>query len=79
MLYKYIVPEHYRKKYNKKVIYCEVIRSLENLKPKIYLVKMINVYNLSNIFNEKDLKKLNIIDKIKVIYIKRRNTNEKGI
>lgn len=78
MILKYKVPEQYKKIFNnKKVIYCKIISEVENLKPKIYKVKMINFMNLSNIFNEKHLKKLNIIDKIKVFYIKRRDTNEK--
>jgi len=78
MLYKYIVPEDYKKIYNnKKVIYCETVKQVENLEPKIYMVKMINFMNLSNIFNEKHLKKLNLLDRIKILFIKRRNTNEK--
>ena len=78
MIYKYKVPKHYRHIYNnKKILYCEVKQELDKIKPKIYLVKMINFMNVSNIFNEKQLKRLNLLDKIKVFYIKRRNTNEK--
>lgn len=79
MVYKYIVPDDYKKMYNnKKVIYCKIINQVENLEPKIYLVRMINFMNLSNIFNEKHLKKLNLLDRIKILFIKRRNTNEKN-
>lgn len=78
MLYKYIVPEHYKKMFdNKKIIYCEVINTVEDIQPKVYLVKMINFMNASNIFSEKDLQELNILDKVKIFFIKRRNTNEK--
>lgn len=78
MLYKYIVPEHYKKMFsNKKIIYCEVINTVEDIQPKVHLVKMINFMNASNIFSEKDLQKLNILDKVKIFFIKRRNTNEK--
>lgn len=80
MIYKYIVPQHYKKIFeNKKIIYCEITQTLENIKPKVHLVKMINFMNLSNTFSEKDLIKLNIFDKIKVFFIKRRITNEKRI
>jgi hypothetical protein len=45
------------------------------LNKKVYLVKMINHNNLTNVFAEKELKKLNLIDKIKLIFIK--NKEEK--
>lgn len=78
MLYKYIVLKDYKKMYNnKKIIYCEVINTIEDIQPKVHLVKMVNFRNASNIFSEKDLQELNILDKIKIFFIKRRNTNEK--
>ena len=78
MIYKYLVPEHYKKMYNnKEVIYCKVIKKIDGIEPKIYLVKMINLMGVYNIFNRKSLKKLSLLDIIKVIFLKRRDTNEK--
>lgn len=76
MILKYKVPPQYYTMFNNKnVIYCEVLNKTEALNQKVYLVKMINHNNLTNVFAEKELKKLNLIDKIKLIFIK--NKEEK--
>lgn len=74
MVLKYNVPSRFRNIYNnQKTIYCEIQQS-EELKADDYLVmykvKMLNCNGFSNIFLNRDLKKLNIIDKIKLIFIK---------
>ena len=70
MILKYKVPKEERFRFNnKKVIYCKIMQM-----QKIYTlngicickVKMLNLDNASNIFVSTDLKKLNLIDKIKV-------------
>ena len=72
MILKYKVPKHYLKSYNnKKIIYCNIIKTTETINKKVYLVKMINLYNVSNIFGEDELKELNLLDKIKLLFIKK--------
>lgn len=70
MILKYKPDKIYRHIYgNKKIIYCRVIetRVISNL--KCYKVIMINYHNMSNILMETELEKLNIIDKIKLLFI----------
>lgn len=76
MILKYKVPPQYYTMFNNKnVIYCKILNKTEALSQKVYLVRMINHNNLTNVFAEKELKKLNLIDKIKLIFIK--NKEEK--
>lgn len=76
MILKYKVPPQYYTMFNNKnIIYCEVLNKTEALNQKVYLVRMLNFRNISNVFAEKELKKLNLIDKIKLIFIK--NKEEK--
>ena len=76
MIYKYIVPKHERKRYvGKKVIYCEVIDKIllaNEYKDYVYKVKILNNNNRISVFNSNEVKKLNVIDKIKVFFIKER-------
>lgn len=72
MILKYIVPKKERFRYhNKKIIYCEVEQEqkMVTCNKICYKVRMLNHYNLSNIFLNSDLKKLNILDKLKLIFI----------
>ena len=72
MILKYRVPKYYLKSYdNKKVIYCKIVKTTETINKKVYLAKMINLYNVSNIFVEDELKELNLLDKIKLLFIKK--------
>ena len=70
MILKYKVPKAERFRFdNKKTIYCKIeqMQKLYTLNEIcIYKVKMLNLDNASNIFVNTDLKKLNLIDKIKV-------------
>ena len=69
MIVKYKVPRYEMKRYNKKVLYCEVLDKIEiaNMKNQyIYKVKILNNNNSIDIINSNDTKKLNIIDWIKV-------------
>ena len=68
MILKYNVPTKFRHLFgNEKIIYCEVVRQQELLDGIIlYKVKMINNNYFSNIFTSKDLKQLNLWDKIKL-------------
>lgn len=76
MILKYKVPPQYYTMFNNKnVIYCKVLNKTEALNQKVYLVRMLNYYDLTNVFAEKELKKLNLIDKIKLSFIK--NKEEK--
>lgn len=76
MILKYKVPPQYYTMFNNKnVIYCEVLSTTKALNKKVYLVRMLNHNNLTNVFAEKELKKLNLIDKIKLSFIK--NKEEK--
>lgn len=71
MILKYKPDKTYRRVYEgKKTIYCKVleVKDISNL--KCYKVKMINYHNMSNILIETELEKLNIIDKIKLLFIK---------
>lgn len=71
MILKYKVPKHYLKNYeNKKIIYCKIINTTELNTKKVYLVKMLNFYNISNLFGNYELEKLNLLDKIKLKLIK---------
>lgn len=76
MILKYKVPPQYYTMFNdQNIIYCKVLNKTEALNKKVYLVRMINHNNLTNVFAEKELKKLNLIDKIKLSFIK--NKEEK--
>lgn len=71
MIMKYKPDIPYRHIYgDKKTIYCKVleVKDISNL--KCYKVKMINHHNMSNILIETELEKLNILDKIKLLFIK---------
>ena len=72
MILKYKVPKHYLQNYeNKKIIYCKIINTTELNTKKVYLVKMLNFYNISNLFGDYELEKLNLLDRIKLLFIKR--------
>lgn len=74
MILKYKVPPQYYTMFNNKnVIYCEVLNKTEALNQKVYLVRMLNHNNLTNVFAENELKRLNIIDRIELIKIRRKN------
>ena len=76
MILKYKVPPQYYTMFNdQNIIYCKVLSTTKALNKKVYLVRMLNHNNLTNVFAEKELKKLNLIDKIKLIFIK--NKEEK--
>jgi len=76
MILKYKVPPQYYTMFNSQnIIYCKVLSTTKALNKKVYLVRMLNHYNLTNVFAEKELKKLNLIDKIKLSFIK--NKEEK--
>lgn len=76
MILKYKVPPQYYTMFNNKnIIYCKVLSTTKALNKKVYLVRMINYNDLTNVFVEKELKKLNLIDIIKLIFIK--NKEEK--
>lgn len=73
MVLKYKVPPPYYEMFeNKKAIYCKVISITEAVGKKVYLVKMINLRNITNVFADNELTKLNIIDKIKLLKIWRK-------
>ena len=72
MILKYKVPDYYLESYNnQKVIYCKIVKTTETTNKKVYLVKMLNLYNISNIFGDYELEKLNLLDKIKLLFIKK--------
>lgn len=72
MYFKYKVPKNQRFMYrNKKTIYCEVARTIEGDDMKIYLVKMLNCCNAYNIFFDKRLQKPNLLDRIRIFFIKK--------
>lgn len=74
MILKYKVPKPYGNVFeDKKVIYCKVQKSIVADNKKVYLVRMINFRNMSNVFAENELQRLNIIDRIKLIKIRRKN------
>lgn len=74
MILKYKVPPQYYTMFNNKnIIYCEVLSTTKALNKKVYLVRMINHNNLTNVFAENELKRLNIIDRIELIKIRRKN------
>lgn len=74
MILKYKVPKPYGNVFEgKKVIYCKVQKSIVVDNKKVYLVKMINFKNMSNVFAANELKKLNIIDRIKVLKYRKEN------
>ena len=76
MILKYKVPSYYLKNYdNKKVIYCKIVKTTEALDKKVYLVKMLNLYNISNIFGDYELENLNLLDRIKLLFIKKESKN----
>lgn len=76
MILKYKVPKHYLKNYeNKKYIYCEIKQTTEAVNKKVYLVKMLNFYNIANVFGDYELEKLNLLDKIKLLFIKKESKN----
>lgn len=70
MILKYKVPKEHRKKIydNKRIIYCKVLedKKLEHTDLIVYRVEMINYHNFTNIFSIKELKQLNIFDKIRL-------------
>ena len=72
MILKYKVPKEERFRFdNKKVLYCKVcqIQEIKSYSSPVYAilrVKMINFHNMSNIFTNDDLKKLNLLDYIKI-------------
>lgn len=69
MILKYKVPENQLFRYDgKKIIYCKVKKYIDlgTVDKRIYLVNMINFKNLSTIFSNGELKRLNIFDKIKL-------------
>lgn len=74
MILKYKVPPPYLEMFNNKhTIYCKIISTTKALNKKVYLVKMINYMNLTNVFAECELQRLNLIDRIKLIKIRRKN------
>lgn len=76
MILKYKVPpQYYTMSNDQNIIYCKVLSTTKALNKKVYLVRMLNHNNLTNVFAEKELKKLNLIDKIKLSFIK--NKEEK--
>ena len=69
MILKYKVPENQRFRYNdKKIIYCEIQQEidLKMSNKKVYLVSMINDRNRTSIFTSKELKRLNLFEKLKL-------------
>ena len=70
MILKYKVPPQYYTMFNNKnVIYCKVLNKTEALNQKVYLVRMLNHNNLTNVFAENELKKLNLLDRIRLLFI----------
>lgn len=75
MILKYKVPQKLRYRYgNKKIIYCKIEQEIKmkTCNRICYKVRMLNHKNLSNIFLDDDLEKLNILDRLKLILYKRR-------
>lgn len=71
MILKYKVPPPYITMFSgKKTIYCKVISKTEAVGKKVYLVKMINYQNLTNVFGDEELSKLNLLDRIKILWHK---------
>ena len=71
MILKYKVPPQYYTMFNNKnIIYCKVLSTTKALNKKVYLVRMINHNNLTNVFAEKELKRLNILDIVKLKFSK---------
>lgn len=72
MILKYKVPKPYGNVFEgKKVIYCKVQKSIVADNKKVYLVRIINFRNMSNVFAENELKRLNLIDRIRLLFIKK--------
>lgn len=72
MMFKYIVPDKFKKIYMDDIIYCKVLNTTEVNNIRVHLVKMLN-NNQSNVFAENELKRLNLIDRIKVLKYRRKN------
>ena len=74
MILKYKVPKQYLPMFqDKKVIYCKVLKKIDTDNKKVYLVRMLNHRKRTNVFAENELQRLNIIDRIKLIKIRRKN------
>lgn len=69
MILKYEVPKTERKIYNnKRIIYCKIKQTLKLVEGmNAYNTEMINLNNRTNIFLNVNLKKLNLIDKIRIL------------
>ena len=71
MIVKYKPDKAYRHIYNnKKVIYCKIIQATKVANTRCYKVKMLNHHNMTNLLMESELEKLNLLDKIKLLFIK---------
>lgn len=68
MILKYIVPNQYKRMFGyKDKIYCKVIKtiSIKTERKKVYLVRLLEE-NKTWVFSSDELKKLNIIEKLKL-------------
>ena len=71
MMLKYIVPDEFKKLFNNDILYCKVLNDFEINNKQVYLVKMINYKNRTNVFAEDELQKCNLLDRIKILKYRR--------
>ena len=72
MIVKYKVPEDEKKRYdNKKILYCKVLQEQPMFYSDLicYLVKILNIKDRSALFLSKEMQKLNLLDRIKLLFI----------
>lgn len=70
MILKYKTPKSERKWFNKKVIYCRVFAKEKMANGlEAYVVKMLNFHNNTSIYLSSDLCKLNLLDRLKCVWI----------
>ena len=69
MIYKYEVPRKEKKKYNnKEVVYCKVLEGISMGNGIVLLkVKKLNLQKERDYFLNTELKKLNLLDRLKVL------------
>ena len=72
MILKYKVPKQYLPMFqDKKVIYCKVLKKIDADNKKVYLVRMLNHRKRTNVFADDELIKINLIDRIKLLFIRK--------
>lgn len=78
MILKYRTPKEYERIFNSETVYCKILDRISVDDEEIYLVKQLNNGKRTFIFNENELRHLNIFDWIRLLKFRRNKNGSKS-